>query len=68
MATDFSRNVLRVAVAQMCQNLGWNSVQSTAMEILTDVLERYMCEIGRFSCRYAEQCKFYSLNMKMPAT
>ena len=55
MASEFSRKVLRVAIAQMCQSLGWNGIQSTPMELMTDLLERYLLEIGRSTHRYCEQ-------------
>lgn len=54
---DYSRSVLRVSVAQICQNLGWNATQTSPLELLTDVLERYLEEIGKVCHRYSEQCK-----------
>ena len=59
MTTEFTRSLLRVALAQICQNLGWQSVHSTPMEILTDVLERYINRLGRQCHRYSEQCKYF---------
>ena len=56
MSQEYSRSVLRVAIAQLCQNLGWQAIQSTPMELLTDILERYLFELGKFSHRYSEQC------------
>ena len=61
MATDYSRSVLRVVVAQVCQQLGWHAVQSTPLELLTDMMERYVLDLGRFTHRYADQCKCYPL-------
>lgn len=55
MAAEYSHQVLKVCVAQICQNLGWNSTQSTPLELLTDVLERYLLEVGKVTHRYAEQ-------------
>ena len=52
---EYSRSLLRVVVAQVCQTLGWNGIQSTPLELLTDILERYLLEIGRTSHRYSEQ-------------
>ena len=36
----YSRNLLQRAAAQLCQQLGWHGIQATAMEMLTDILER----------------------------
>ncbi|ESO88898.1 hypothetical protein LOTGIDRAFT_125487 [Lottia gigantea] len=55
MASEYCRSVLRISVAQICQNLGWNSTQTTPLELLTDVLERYVFELGNVSHRYCEQ-------------
>ncbi|KAK7102595.1 transcription initiation factor TFIID subunit 3-like [Littorina saxatilis] len=52
---EYSRSVLRVSVAQICQNLGWNATQTSPLELMTDVLERYLEEIAKISHRYSEQ-------------
>ncbi|KAK3602912.1 hypothetical protein CHS0354_039328 [Potamilus streckersoni] len=55
MAEKYSWSLLRVAVAQICQQLGWNSIHATPLELLTDVLERYLLQVARVTHRYAEQ-------------
>ncbi|XP_071140923.1 transcription initiation factor TFIID subunit 3-like isoform X2 [Mytilus edulis] len=55
MSGEYSYQVLKVCVAQICQNLGWNSTQSTPLELLTDILERYLVQVGKVTHRYAEQ-------------
>lgn len=40
MSRDFSRQVLRVAVGHVCQNVGWHSLQQSSLNILVDVLQR----------------------------
>ena len=62
MTEQYSRHILRVALAQMCQSMGWNAVQSTPMELLTDVLERYMLQLGKYTHRYCEQCEFVCIH------
>lgn len=57
-SSDYCRSILRVSVAQICQNLGWNATQTSTLELLTDVLERYLLELGKVSHRYCEQCKY----------
>ncbi|MEE6481619.1 hypothetical protein FKM82_012919 [Ascaphus truei] len=54
MCERYSRAVLRVSVAQICQALGWDSVQLTACELLTDVLHRYLQELSRGCHRYSD--------------
>ncbi|KAH9510176.1 hypothetical protein Btru_043652 [Bulinus truncatus] len=55
MSRKYSRSLLRISVAQICQNLGWHSAQSSSLEVLTDVLERYLSQLGSTCHRYAEQ-------------
>ncbi|XP_021356961.1 transcription initiation factor TFIID subunit 3-like isoform X2 [Mizuhopecten yessoensis] len=55
MADEYCRNILRISLAQICQNLGWNAAQATPLELLTDVLERYLLEVAKVTHRYSEQ-------------
>ncbi|XP_075064702.1 transcription initiation factor TFIID subunit 3 isoform X2 [Mixophyes fleayi] len=54
MCESYSRSLLRVSVAQICQSLGWDSVQVTACDLLTDVLHRYLQQLCRGAHRYSE--------------
>ncbi|XP_049805860.1 transcription initiation factor TFIID subunit 3 isoform X1 [Schistocerca nitens] len=54
MCDEFSRKALKVAVALICQTIGWNSIMSTPLEIMIDLLQRYLVELGRVTHRYAE--------------
>ncbi|XP_033647960.1 transcription initiation factor TFIID subunit 3-like [Asterias rubens] len=55
MADEYCRSLLKVAVAQLCQGLGWHAVHTTPCDLLTDVLQRYLEHLARHSHRYAEQ-------------
>uniref|UniRef100_A0A8C5MSU4 Transcription initiation factor TFIID subunit 3 n=1 Tax=Leptobrachium leishanense TaxID=445787 RepID=A0A8C5MSU4_9ANUR len=54
MCESYTRSLLRVSVAQICQALGWDSVQLTACDLLTDVLHRYLQQLCRGSHRYSD--------------
>ncbi|GFO07408.1 transcription initiation factor tfiid subunit 3 [Plakobranchus ocellatus] len=54
MSRKYSHQLLRIAVAQICQNLGWHSAQSSSLEVLTDVLEKYLLQLSMASHRYCE--------------
>ncbi|XP_044284219.1 transcription initiation factor TFIID subunit 3 isoform X2 [Varanus komodoensis] len=54
MCESYSRWLLRVSVAQVCQALGWDAVQLSACDLLTDVLQRYLHSLGRGCRRYCE--------------
>jgi len=58
MSHDFNRKTLTVVVAQICQAIGWHSINSTPLDMLVDLLHRYLLKIGDNAHRYAEQCKF----------
>lgn len=55
MASEYCRQILRVVVAQLCQHLGWHSTHATPLEVLTDVLERYILDVSRTTHQYAER-------------
>ncbi|RUS86219.1 hypothetical protein EGW08_006014 [Elysia chlorotica] len=54
MSRKYSHQLLRIAVAQICQNLGWQSAQSSSLEVLTDVLDKYLLQLSVTSHRYCE--------------
>ena len=58
---DYSRHLVKVGVAQMLQTVGFQSVQSTALDILVEVMERYIFLVSKSSHDYAE---FGNLNFK----
>lgn len=54
MCESYARSLLRVSVAQICQALGWDAVQLTACDLLSDVLHRYIQQLARVCHRYSE--------------
>jgi len=54
MAEDFSRAVARVAAAQIAESAGFDACQDSAIEILADLLLRYLTTICASSHSYAE--------------
>ena len=48
--------MLRVVVAQLCQSVGFETCQVGAIDILVDILERFLLKIGEVSSNYSEQC------------
>lgn len=55
MVDNYSRSLLKVSIAQICQGLGWHAMQSTPCDIMVDVLQRYIEKVGRVSSQYATQ-------------
>eukprot|EP01094_Clydonella_sp_ATCC50884_P018865 TRINITY_DN3571_c0_g1_i2.p1 TRINITY_DN3571_c0_g1~~TRINITY_DN3571_c0_g1_i2.p1 ORF type:complete len:339 (-),score=74.16 TRINITY_DN3571_c0_g1_i2:303-1202(-) len=54
MAEPFAHAVSRQVVAALCKEIGFSSAEERALELLTDVMEKYIEEIGHASHRYAE--------------
>jgi len=54
MSEQFARAVLKVAIAQIFQNVGFHGMQHSACEALTEILSKYIEEIGRTSHMCAE--------------
>ncbi|XP_068619651.1 transcription initiation factor TFIID subunit 3 [Battus philenor] len=55
MSEAYAREILRRNVAQICQTIGWNGINSTPLDILVHVLEKYIRTLGTQANRYAEQ-------------
>lgn len=55
MSESYAREILRRNVAQICQTIGWNGINSTPLDILVHVLEKYIRTVGTQASRYAEQ-------------
>jgi len=52
--SDVTRQSLRTAVAQVCLNIGWTSIHQGPLNILVDVLHKYIQTIGKKSHSRAE--------------
>lgn len=52
---DFVRAIAKIAVAQICENEGFQGFQHSALEALADVAARFMRELGKTSNLYAHQ-------------
>uniref|UniRef100_A0A2M4B8U2 Putative transcription initiation factor tfiid subunit 3 n=1 Tax=Anopheles marajoara TaxID=58244 RepID=A0A2M4B8U2_9DIPT len=54
MSHAYAMHVLKIAVAQICQTIGWHSTHTTTMELLVDVTQHFLREISRIMHRYSE--------------
>ncbi|XP_055615586.1 nascent polypeptide-associated complex subunit alpha, muscle-specific form [Toxorhynchites rutilus septentrionalis] len=54
MSQEYTHQLLKVVVAQICQTIGWHSIQSTPLELLVDILDQYLKDITRLTHRYSE--------------
>ncbi|XP_055703576.1 transcription initiation factor TFIID subunit 3 isoform X2 [Phlebotomus papatasi] len=54
MSEAYSHQVLRTVVAQICQTIGWHSIQSGTLDILVDTAKRYIQALGHETHRFTE--------------
>lgn len=57
MSAEYSRNILKIVVAQICQMIGWHSINSTPLEFIVDLMQEYILRVSRLTHQYAEVCK-----------
>lgn len=58
MSDELNNGALRLAVAQICQSMGWDALHKSTHDLLTDVLQRYMQEIAKCAHGYSQLCKY----------
>ncbi|XP_011637929.1 transcription initiation factor TFIID subunit 3 isoform X2 [Pogonomyrmex barbatus] len=54
MSAEYSRSVLKIVVAQICQTIGWHSINSTPLEFLVDLMQEYLFRVSKLTHQYAE--------------
>ncbi|KAL0461573.1 UNVERIFIED_CONTAM: Transcription initiation factor TFIID subunit [Sesamum latifolium] len=63
---EFAQAIARIAVAQVCESLGFQSFQQSALDTLADVGVRYIRELGKTACAFANlanrsQCNVFDV-------
>ena len=66
MCDQFAREIAKIVVVQICKNEGFDSIQASALDALTDILVKYIEELGYGAHLYAElscrtDCNFLDL-------
>lgn len=54
MAQDYARSVAKVLVAQIAESVGFDAIQQSANDTLSELLLQYIAEIGSATHNYAE--------------
>ena len=57
MCDGFNHGALQIAVAQICQSMGWDALQKSTHDLLTEVLQKYLEEIAKSAHGYCQLCK-----------
>ncbi|XP_026470336.1 transcription initiation factor TFIID subunit 3-like isoform X3 [Ctenocephalides felis] len=54
MMNVYTQHILQTVVAQICDTVGWHSIQSTPLELLMDLLHRHLTMTATSMKEYAE--------------
>ncbi|XP_043279362.1 transcription initiation factor TFIID subunit 3 isoform X2 [Venturia canescens] len=54
MPEEYNRAILKMVIAQICQMIGWHSINSTPLEFLVDLMQEYLLRISKLTKQYAE--------------
>ncbi|XP_014480646.1 PREDICTED: transcription initiation factor TFIID subunit 3 isoform X2 [Dinoponera quadriceps] len=54
MSSEYSRSVLKMVVASICQTVGWHSINSTPLEFMVDLMQEYLLRISKLTHQYSE--------------
>lgn len=52
---SFPEQIIKIALANICSNIGWHSIGSISLDILTQVTEHWISAAGRYSVQYTNQ-------------
>lgn len=55
MTSQYSRDHCKIALAKVLQTIGWHSINSTPLEVLTDILARYIQQISKVANEYSNE-------------
>lgn len=55
MSEQYARDHCKIAVGKILQTIGWHSINSTPLEVLTDILGQYICQISKTTNDYANE-------------
>ena len=54
MSEEVANKLLRATVAQMLMPVGWHNITNTSVQVLVDVMRRYIEGVGKITSGYAE--------------
>ena len=54
MAESYSRHISKIVVGQLAESAGFHAVHESAVDVLADLMLRYIAQLGSASHSYAE--------------
>ena len=56
---EFKRELLKKSVAELCKRAGWESITSRVVEVLVEIMEKYILKLSVTTKAFSELCKRY---------
>lgn len=57
MSSDYTKKVLKIVLGQLCQAVGFHSIQQSTLDVLTSIFDQYLRTLANQSGKYAEHGK-----------
>ena len=54
MSEEVANKCLRINIAQLLLPIGWHNITNSSVEVLSDVMRRYIEGVGKITSGYAE--------------
>ncbi|XP_060523451.1 transcription initiation factor TFIID subunit 3 [Cylas formicarius] len=55
MSAQYTRDHCKLAVAKILQTIGWHSINSTPLEVLTDIMANYIRQLAKITNDYSNE-------------
>ncbi|KAK9890208.1 hypothetical protein WA026_010318 [Henosepilachna vigintioctopunctata] len=62
MSSEFTRDHIKISLAKILQTLGCHTINTTPLEILTDILQNYLFQLSKLTNEYANEFGFTDPN------
>ncbi|KAL6496278.1 hypothetical protein OROGR_029536 [Orobanche gracilis] len=60
-AINYGRAIARIAVAQICESIGFEGFHESALDSLADMVIRYVCDLGKTSKSGRCECNVFDI-------
>lgn len=57
MSSDYTKNVLKIVLSQLCQAVGFQSIQQSTLDVLTSIFDQYLRTLANQTMKYTEHGK-----------
>lgn len=62
MSSDYTKNVLKIVLGQLCQAIGFSSIHQSTLDVLTSIFDQYLRTLANQTRKYSEHGKSFIIN------